>query len=111
VFLGVQDPKSGWTSVSGKLEQLVNKTKYSDLDPKFQQCFGFLEQLNGTVAALKNSWRNKISHAQGRLAVLTPDFTPEITDEIVSSSRAFMRRLADEMPIRKDETNAPLSNE
>lgn len=98
VFLGVDDPKSGWTAVSGALEKIVSKTKFPDLDPKFQANFGFLEQVNGTVSALKNSWRNKISHAHGRLVVLTPEFTPEIVDEIVLASRAFMRRLATEMP-------------
>jgi hypothetical protein len=97
-FLGVKDPKSGWTAVCGELEKLVIKTKFPDLDKKFQTHFGFLEQTHGTTMALKNSWRNKISHAHARLVVLTPDFTPEIAEEIIFATRAFMRRLATEMP-------------
>ena len=97
-FIKVNDPKSGWTAVSGKLETLIVKTKYPDLDPLFQQHRDFLEQVHGTVHALKNAWRNKISHAHGKLTVLTPDFTPEIADEIIMATRAFMRRLSDELP-------------
>ena len=97
-FLGVDDPKSGWTAVSGKLEQFVVRTKFADLAPKYQKSFPFLEQVHGTVVGLKNAWRNKISHAQGRLVLMTPDFMPDVTDEIVVASRSFMRRLATEMP-------------
>jgi len=97
-FVGVNDPKSGWTAVTGALDRIVNKTKFPDLEERHKSNFGFLEQLYGTTAALKNAWRNKISHAQGRLVVLNPDFTEEIVDEIVYATRAFMRRLATEMP-------------
>ncbi len=98
-FLGVSDPKSGWTAISGRLDTLVTKTKFADLEAGFQKCFPFLEQLNGTVASLKNAWRNKISHAQGRLTVMTAEFSPEVADEIIVATRSFMRRLATEMPV------------
>lgn len=97
-FLRVRDPKSGWTAVSGELEKVVTKTKYTDLPPEFQKAFNFLEQTHGTVMALKGAWRNKISHAQGRLVILSLDFSPEICEEIIIASRSFMRRLATEMP-------------
>jgi len=97
-FIGVRDPKSGWTSVTAELERLVVKTKYTDLDPKFQSCFGFLDQTHATCVALKSAWRNKISHTQGRLAVMTADFSPDVAEEIIVASRSFMRRLATEMP-------------
>ncbi len=97
-FLGVSDPKSGWTAVTGKLETLVAKTKFPDLDQNFRAHFSFLEQAQGTVGALKNAWRNKISHAQGRLVVMTADFSPEVAEEIIIATRSFLRRLATEMP-------------
>jgi hypothetical protein len=97
-FLNVNDPKSGWTAVNGKLTTLVTKTKYSDLDPLYQTHFAFLEQVNGTVGALNNAWRNKISHAQGRLVLMTSEFSPDVAEEIMIASRSFMRRLATEMP-------------
>jgi hypothetical protein len=93
----VQDPKSGWTAVSNELSKIVKK-KYADLTQFEQQNFAFLEQIQGTVEALKNAWRNKIGHVQGRLTLMGKDFTPEIAEEILFASRAFMRRLADGLP-------------
>lgn len=101
VFIQVEDPKSGWTAITGKLEKLVVKTKYTDLEPLYQTNFAFLEQVYGTVTALKNSWRNKISHTHGRLVLLTIEFAPEIAHEIVVASRALLRRLATELPSRE----------
>jgi hypothetical protein len=97
-FLNVNDPKSGWTAVNGKLATLVTKTKYPDLDPLYQTHFAFLEQMHGTVGALNSAWRNKISHAQGRLVLMTSEFSPEVAEEIIIASRSFMRRLATELP-------------
>jgi hypothetical protein len=97
-FLGVNDPHSGWTAVTSKLAILVVKTKYTDLPQKFKDCFPFLEQMHGVTEALKSAWRNKISHAQGSLVLMTEDFTPDIAEEIMIASRSFMRRLATEMP-------------
>ena len=97
-FIGVQDPKSGWTAVTNRLEKLVVKTEYEDLEQKYKDSFTFLEQMHGVVKALKSAWRNKIDHAQGRLVLMTVDFTSDITEETMIASRAFMRRLATEMP-------------
>jgi hypothetical protein len=96
-FIQVKDPHSGWTAVSNELNKIVKKN-YNDRTPFEKQNFQFLEQLQATVEALKNAWRNKISHTQGRLVLLTADFTPDIAEEILFASRAFMRRLADGIP-------------
>jgi hypothetical protein len=96
-FIHVADPKSGWTAVANELNKILKK-KYDDRTQFEQQNFFFLEQVQGTVEALKNAWRNKIGHAQGRLTLMTKDFTPEIAEEILFASRAFMRRLADGLP-------------
>lgn len=95
--LGSKDPHSGWTAAAKALERVINK-KHQDRTDFERKHFAFFEQVQGTVEGLKNAWRNKISHAQGRLAVLTPDFTPDATEEIILASRAFMRRLATEGP-------------
>jgi hypothetical protein len=97
-FLGVKDPKSGWTAVAGELEKVALRTKYLDLNALQQKHFHFIEQMQGTVSGLKNAWRNKISHSSGRLILLTSDFSDEVAEEILLASRAFMRRLAEEMP-------------
>ncbi|MQA64495.1 MAG: hypothetical protein GEU76_01115 [Alphaproteobacteria bacterium] len=96
-FLQVVDPKSGWTAVAGALDKVIKK-KHQDRTQFEQQNFAFLEQVRGTVEGLKNAWRNKISHTQGKLMLLTSDFNPEIAEEILYASRAFMRRLAEGLP-------------
>jgi hypothetical protein len=96
-FLKVTDPFSGWTAVSKALTSVITKN-HNQRSPFEKRNFAFLEQVQGTVASLKNSWRNKISHAQGRLVVMTTDFSPEIAEEILMATRSFMRRLADDLP-------------
>jgi hypothetical protein len=96
-LLKVSDPKSGYSAVTKELKRILDK-KYPELTDFERANRPFLEQIYGTTEALKNAWRNKIGHAQGRLILLSADFTPEIAEEILIASRAFMRRLADEMP-------------
>jgi hypothetical protein len=102
-FLDVNDPKSGWTAVTRRLEILVTKTKYPDLDPLYQKHFAFIEQMHGVVGALNNAWRNKMSHAQGRLVLIASEFSPDVAEEIIMATRAFMRRLATELPVPEPE--------
>lgn len=99
-FLDVNDPLSGWTSVSSALEKVMEK-KHSERTKFEKKNFAFLEQVHGTVAGLKNAWRNKISHSHGKLILMTSEFSPEVAEEILFASRAFMRRLADGLPKRK----------
>lgn len=92
-FIGVNDPRSGWTAVSDRLEQIV-KTKWGNRTDFEKRNHEFLEQIRATTDVLKNAWRNKISHAQGKVVLLTSDFTPDVTEEILIATRSFMRRLA-----------------
>jgi hypothetical protein len=86
-FIGVTDPKSGWTAVTNRLKKIVDAPH--DKRSNFERSnYGFLEQLPGTVEALKNAWRNKISDAQGRLVLLTADFSPDVAEEILFATRA-----------------------
>jgi len=96
-FIHVVDPQSGWTAITRELEKILKK-KYPERSDFEKKHSSFLEQVQATVEALKNAWRNKISHTQGRLTLLSADFTAEITEDILVASRAFMRRLAVEMP-------------
>jgi hypothetical protein len=100
IFLKVKDPHSGWTSVAGALKNVIDK-KHKDRTRFEKQNFAFLEQMQGTVESLKNAWRNKISHAQGKLRVLSGEFNPDVAEEIFVASRAFMRRLAEGLPPAK----------
>lgn len=96
--LGVDDPLSGWTAVSRKLKAIID-TRYQNRTPFEQKHSGFLEQVSGTVESLKNAWRNKVSHAHGKLTLMTSDFSPEIAEEILFATRAFMRRLVTDGPL------------
>lgn len=97
-LIQVNDPISGWTAVAQRLKKIID-TKYQDLSPFEKANRAFLEQIQGTVEALKNAWRNKISHAHGKLTVMTgEEFHPDVAEEILTATRAFMRRLAEGLP-------------
>lgn len=96
-FLKVKDPKSGWTATANRLEAIL-KMPHKQRSRFEQKHFTFLEQLHGTVGALKDSWRNKISHSQGKLTLLTVDFSDQVAEEIIIQSRGFVRRIATELP-------------
>jgi len=102
-FIGVNDPISGWTAVAQRLKKLLD-TKYQDLSQFEKDNRVFLEQVQGTVEALKNAWRNKVSHVHGKLTLMTgEEFHPDIAEEILIATRAFMRRLAEGLPARESE--------
>jgi hypothetical protein len=96
-FLDSEDPNPGWTSVASRLRVVVEKP-FKVRNQFERDNYVFIEQVQGTVEALKNAWRNKVSHAQGKLAVMTADFSREIAEEILYASRSFMRRLAEGLP-------------
>jgi hypothetical protein len=96
--IGVNDPRSGWTAVTNKLTAILKK-KHDDLTDFEKRNFEFLEQIHGTIEGLKNAWRNKISHAQAKLTLMTTDFSPEVAEEMLFATRAFMRRLATDAPV------------
>jgi hypothetical protein len=74
------------------------KSEYNARTDFERDNYQFLEQVHATAEALQVAWRNKISHAQGRLVLVSKDFSPEIAEEILFATRAFMRRLAGGLP-------------
>src|SRR5215470_8495322 len=81
--IGVADPKSGWTAVTSQLYQIVIKRDPTKTNAYSQTHYAPLEQIHGTIEALKKAWRNKVDHAQNVLRLMTSDFTPEVTEEII----------------------------
>lgn len=96
-FLLVTDPHSGWTAVSGALAKSVAK-KWGEKTSFEKKNHVFLEQVQGTVEGLKNAWRNKISHVNGKLVLITKETSPQVAEEILFATRAFVRRLAEGLP-------------
>lgn len=95
-FMQVADPKSGFTAVANALERVLRQ-KYDELSDFERRNRVFFEQVNQTIQAVKDACRNKISHAEGKTALMTADFSPHTALEIYMSTQAFMRRLASEM--------------
>ena len=94
-FIGVTDPLPGWSAVSNRLKKILDEN-YKSLTEFERANRPFLEQLNGTIEGLNSAWRNKVSHAHGKLTVMTgEEFHPDVAEEILIATRAFMRRLAE----------------
>lgn len=103
-IVGVIDPLSGWTATTKALKKIID-AGHSGRTPFQQKHFAFFEQIHGTIEGLKNAWRNKVSHAQGKLTLLTSDFSPEVAEEILFATRAFMRRLATDVPSSEERSS------
>ena len=99
-FMQLPDPKSGFTAVSNALQRIKEK-KHVDLSDFEREHLAFFEQMNGSVQALKDAWRNKITHAQGKATLMTADFSHAVAEEIYFATRGFMRRFATELPKAK----------
>lgn len=100
-LIGVTDHLPGWTATTNRLQAIVRK-RHEERTPFERQHSMFLEQIYATIEGLKNAWRNKISHAHGKLTLLTADFSPDVAEEILFATRAFMRRLATDAPADPD---------
>ena len=96
-LLELRDPKLGWPRVSKELKRITS-ADFSKLSPLEQKHFPLLEQISPLMLAMQNAWRHKVSHADNRLVLLSGEFQPFIVEEIIFATRAFMRRLATDLP-------------
>jgi len=100
-LIGAKDHQTGWNATTLQLKKIY-ATKYQDRTLFQRTNAHFLEQVYAETDVLMRAWRNKVSHAQGKLVLLTADFSGEVASEIISASRGFMRRLATEAPEAAD---------
>jgi hypothetical protein len=100
-IIGAKDHQTGWNATTTQLQK-IKSTKYPDRTQFQQSHSGFLEQIAALIEHMKYAWRNKVSHAEGKLTLMTSDFSAEVAMEIIIASRAFMRRLATEAPSTPD---------
>jgi hypothetical protein len=96
-LIDVGDPKPGWNSTIGRIDQIVNKTKYPDLKPAEQKYRRLLEQLLPTMRSMDGGWRDKISHADNKLVLMTSDFDDRVAKMILENVCMFMLRLATDL--------------
>ena len=97
-LLHLSDPKPGWQSVSREVDRILNHTKYADLIPLHKQHFKLIEQVSPLMIAMNDAWRNKIGHVANRLILMSGEVVPSTAEDIIMSTRAFMRRLAADLP-------------
>lgn len=80
-----------------RLEKILAKP-FKDRSPLEQKHSELLNNIVPLTNAIKDSWRHKISHIQNKLDWLDTDFNSQLAAEIISATRGFMRRLAQELP-------------
>ena len=93
---GVQGDRPGWVALE-RLEKIKNK-KHSDRSDLEKAHSQFLELVMPLMVAIKDAWRHKISHVENKLEWMDTDFSLQIAEEVISSTRGFMRRLATDLP-------------
>jgi hypothetical protein len=91
------DVKAHFGSVVDKLEKLAQKTDYEKLPEIARPHINFLKGILPQLHAVKNSWRNKVSHVDIRILPLD-GYTEEIARDIYSATRGLMRKMAAEAP-------------
>lgn len=97
-LIELNDPKPGWPATIREMQHVIHRTKYEDLKPVQQKHRPLLTQILPIMESMQEGWRNKISHVENRLVLMTSEFSPQVAEEILIATRAFMRRLATDLP-------------
>lgn len=100
-FIGVNDKKPGWDATSKALDKILGAGRTPTTPRKIRKHFAFLELVNKDMQSMKMAWRNKVSHADNHLFLMTSDFKPEVADKIINACHGFMLLMATEGPLAK----------
>jgi hypothetical protein len=76
----------------------INDKNWDEKTSLEKQHSKFLQSLLPLAFAMKEFWRHKMDHIANKLEWMDTDFSPEVANDIVSATRAFMRRLAADSP-------------
>ncbi|HEV2483928.1 MAG TPA: hypothetical protein VGT08_00170 [Terracidiphilus sp.] len=98
-LLEVSEDKPGWGSLQ-RLADLISvpHQKRTELAKKHSK---LLEGVVPLAMIFKNSWRHKLDHVDNQIVWHETDFSPTAAEEIIMAARAFMRKLALELPYAK----------
>jgi hypothetical protein len=96
-LVGVKDRKPGWDATCRALEAIL-KNGRKVAPRRIKKHFPLLELVNADIQSMKMAWRNKVSHADGKLFLMTSDFKPQVAEKIISACHGFMLLLATEVP-------------
>ncbi|HXE06657.1 MAG TPA: hypothetical protein VN612_02090 [Acidobacteriaceae bacterium] len=100
-LLGVSGDKPGWGSLK-RLQDLI-KVPYPERLPLAQTHSKLLENVVPLAFVIKDNWRHKLDHVDNQMIWMDADFSPEVADDIISATRAFMRKLAFDLGESNDE--------
>jgi hypothetical protein len=91
------DPKAHFGSVLQKLDHLQQRTQFKDLPDHLKPYAGFLSDVLPQLHAVKDSWRNKVSHVDDRI-MIADVFTEEMALGIYGATLLLMKKLARGLP-------------
>ena len=91
------DEKAHFGSVVSKLEKLTQKTEFKDLPAFTKPHIGFLRDILPFLHSVKDAWRNRVSHVDGRI-LPTEGYKPEDVLEIYMATRGLMKTMAAKAP-------------
>jgi hypothetical protein len=95
-LLGVSGDKPGWGSLK-RLSAILEKP-YPQRSVLEQQHSKLLEDVVPLSVVMKDSWRHKLDHVDNQIIWVEKDFSAQAAEEIISATRAFMRKLAGDLP-------------
>ena len=95
-LLNISGDKPGWGCVQ-RLERILDKP-FNTRDVLEQQHSDLLKRIVPMIVAVKDSVRHKIDHVDNKLIWLDASFSREIANEVMLSTRGFMRRLSIDLP-------------
>lgn len=98
-LLEVSGDKPGWGSLK-RLSGLIAEPfpKRSQLAQKHSK---LLEDTVPLAIVVKDNWRHKLEHVDNQIVWIENDFSSTVAAEIISAVRAFMRKVASELPQTK----------
>jgi hypothetical protein len=97
IFLAAPDVKAHFGSVLNKIEHLLQKTKFEALPTHVKQHHGFLSAVLPQLHAVKDSWRNKVSHVDGKI-LPSDTFTEEMAAGVYGATKLLMQKLEEGLP-------------
>lgn len=95
-LLNVEGDKPGWGSLK-RLQGLID-VPYPQRTPLAQEHSTLLQNVVPLAFVIKDSWRHKLDHVDNQIIWVDTDFSPQVAEDIISATRAFMRKLAHDFP-------------
>jgi hypothetical protein len=95
-LLQVEGDKPGWGALK-RLSAILEKPfpQQSELQKRHSK---LLESTMHLAVIVRDNWRHKLDHVDNQIVWVESDFSADVAESIISSIRAFMRKLATDLP-------------